>query len=230
MHDLVGLISGRIRRGESLADIEHCLLSKGYTQESISTALVKYYSAKKLSDYIEKTKGMGHDIKKIRPHLLKHGHSERQIQRSIELHTPRLLHRFDPRLSLVVILASVLLVFGAHAIFPLVKPVPSKLLDYEITPVKKSLAQGSALLFNAKLLNFGKNERFDVFLEHIIKDTNNVLIDYAKETVAIETQTSKLVTIPLPEQISPGVYIVVSKARYGDAFAESSFLFEVNDS
>ncbi|MFH1174026.1 MAG: hypothetical protein V1725_02770 [archaeon] len=96
------------------------------------------------------------------------------------------------------------------------------LLDYSLSNKQSTLLPGDTVRFSADLVNLGKG-RFDVTLTHKLVDSTAVVLDEAKETIAVDTSVRRSVELTLPKWVPAGKYTVLSEAAYEDKTATASF-------
>ena len=114
------------------------------------------------------------------------------------------------------------LIFSALALEPLFDVV------VHIPQQYRSISAGEELLASVELVNVGSEGRVDVYLDYWISDSNNLLIFKKRETVAVETQANFVRTFQIPDDLSPGIYVLHAKMTYFDGKeAESSHSFEI---
>ena len=100
-------------------------------------------------------------------------------------------------------------------------------VDVEILPRYKTVFQGEDVTAQIILYNLRGIGRVDVSLLYLIKDMEGNLIAEESETVAVETQTSLVKSLKLPEDVEPGSYVFYVSVRYNGFIGSSSDLFDV---
>jgi len=105
-----------------------------------------------------------------------------------------------------------------HPLMDVKTEIPSKFLE---------VAPGEEIYFTAFLYSLGKEGKFDTSIEYKILSQEGELIFSEHETIAVETQTSFVKSIKLPENIKEGKYILYISATYNNERASSSSFFEV---
>jgi len=98
----------------------------------------------------------------------------------------------------------------------------------EIPLISKKVLRGEDLFAEIRILNLGAfGGRQDVKIEYKVKDLDGNDIFEEHETIAIETQTSFIKRIHIPEYIEHGNYILYIRAIYDGEVASASARFEV---
>jgi len=181
-----------------------------------------------LKDYIQEQLKAGYEINTVRHYLQKYGYSVKAIETAIQslYAPPKPKH---PPWKIIIPSVSILIAIIAISFFALKPPVqerPAKLLDLELEKVTDIASIGEEFEFKVNLFNFGVIPRFDVFLEHQLLDEQENIIQETKETIAVETRVSKITTINLPEDLTPGLYSIKTIARYEGLLATAQIPFQ----
>jgi len=183
-----------------------------------------------LKKYIQEQIKAGYDINTIRHYLQEYGYSVAEIEKSIKsIYKPP--KPTVPPLKIVIPVISVLLVMIITITYIALQPPeiqkPTKLLDLELDKVTDIGSIGDLFEFRVSLFNFGTQGRFDVFLEHRLLDDQDRVLETVKETLAVETRTSKVTEISIPANLVPGDYRLKTVARYEGLLATAQFEFPV---
>lgn len=103
------------------------------------------------------------------------------------------------------------------------------LLDVRIEIQKKyqKVLPGDEILANINMFNFGLSKRADINLKYTISDFDGNVFFTKNETLAIETQTSFVAFILLPNDIPKGAYILYVEASYEGKVAGATANFEI---
>jgi hypothetical protein len=222
MADFVSLLYKKVKKGESYQQITLALAKAGASQEEIEQAFRTYAFRQKLSTYMLSQKNLGHPVKETRKVLFSQGYRPEDLDFAESMLSGFVL---DSKIIMIAIVAVAVCGLAFYLFSPDETERPKKLLDYQLTPEKKVLGPGDDLEFDVKLINFGYSGRFDVVLEHSIKDESGKTLDFVTETVAVETQTTKPVKIEL--EIGKGSYLLSSVARYQGQRADAGFSFSI---
>lgn len=86
---------------------------------------------------------------------------------------------------------------------------------------------GKEILAEIELFNLGLVKRADVEIEYTIEDDEGNKIITEKETIAVETKTSFIKRIKIPENYRSGKHILYIKAIYNEKFASATASFNV---
>ena len=97
----------------------------------------------------------------------------------------------------------------------------------EIPKRFQTIMPGEEIMANIKLYSLGKTGRVDVSVEYKIKDKEGKEIISEHETIAVETQTSFVKELKIPENANFGTYMLYVKAVYDHETASSSAWFIV---
>jgi hypothetical protein len=97
----------------------------------------------------------------------------------------------------------------------------------EIEKKYKKILPGEEILSQIRLFNLGGDGRADVLIEYEIKDYEGNDIVSETESLAIETQSSFIKKIKVPENTKEGMYVFYVKASYNGKVASASDNFEV---
>lgn len=101
-------------------------------------------------------------------------------------------------------------------------------VNVEIPEAYKSALAGGKITAGVKLFNLGElTGRTDINIEYSLRDYDGNEIYRGTESIAIETQTTFVKTIQLPENTPTGKYILYVKASYNGKTAGASDTFEV---
>jgi hypothetical protein len=105
----------------------------------------------------------------------------------------------------------------------------SSLFDIKMSiPTKfQYVLPGEDILAQVELYNLGSQGRTDVLLDYIIKDNEGNEIIQEHDTVAVETSTSFIKDIKIPENLAFGKYIFYVRVNYNDKVASASAWFNV---
>ena len=102
------------------------------------------------------------------------------------------------------------------------------LLDVRAEILNNQILPGEEVLAEIRLFNLGsESKRKDVDIEYIIKDYENHEIAKETEALAIETQTTFIKKISIPQNTPLGNYVLYVRAIYSDKIASSSDNFEI---
>ena len=97
-----------------------------------------------------------------------------------------------------------------------------------ILPRFKKISAGQTLPVSTELFNFGNIGKIDVYVTYSIMNSSGTKIVEEKESIAVETTTSTLKELHLPESLPAGTYTVFVVVKYhADQEASSSVQFEV---
>jgi len=217
--DFVRFIALEQKKGKGIAQINADMIRKGIDSATANSAIKRYLYVRRLADYIAAQKSSGYKQVQVYSVLQQRGYRQADIEQAESLdkfHIPK-----------VAIFASIAVLAVVAVIAVLMLNQPEALLDYEASSEQKTYNPGDTLTFNIKLTNFGSDKRYDVVLEHRIMNNNNELIDMQKETIAVETQTTKRVTMDIPSDSKDGKYFLVTVATYENQRAESGFGFNI---
>jgi len=103
-----------------------------------------------------------------------------------------------------------------------------KLLDVKVEAITKEVIAGEKLKYQVTLYNLGLTKKVDVLINYTVKRAEtDELIAYDKETMAIETSSSFLRTITIPEPTEPGLYTIEAFVWYENQTASSVSSFSV---
>lgn len=100
-----------------------------------------------------------------------------------------------------------------------------KLLDLKVELIKDTALPGEDMGAQISVFNLGTAGRVDIQLEYSL--IRGQTISAAKETLAIETQTTLFRKIKIPEDSTPGTYIFRVNAVYDNKTAQSESSFHV---
>ncbi len=181
---------------------------------------------KALLNYIRAELAKGFDINTVKQHLIEHGYSSETVDKAIgHLYTKHHI----PKNTVVLIVSIVLslgLIFSAFLVY--FNPENTeRLLDVEVDLYSTSLEPGEDLDFNVELTNLGSERRYDINLRYFIRDSKNKVVNSKEQAIAIETTTSKRLSINVPEDGLEGNYDLQVIARYEDQEARASESFVV---
>jgi len=76
------------------------------------------------------------------------------------------------------------------------------------------VAPGEKLPISVKLMNFGEGGRVDVTINYVIENSLGKKVSQESETVAVETTSTYIREVPIPEHFSPGQYTAVTEIEY----------------
>jgi hypothetical protein len=105
-----------------------------------------------------------------------------------------------------------------NALFDVKMKIPDKFLY--VLPGEEISAQ-------IQLYNLGYSGRMDVSLDYIIKNSKGEDILLEQDSTAVETSTSFIKNIKLPENLAFGKYVFYTKVTYNDKVASASAWFNV---
>lgn len=92
------------------------------------------------------------------------------------------------------------------------------------------VAPGEIMPISVSLQNFGLSGRADVTITYSIKDKDENTVFTQTETVAVQTTASYVKNIPVPYELKPGRYTIISEITYQGqkvpAFSSSEFTIE----
>ncbi len=97
----------------------------------------------------------------------------------------------------------------------------------EIPKGYQGILPGDELLANINMFNLGISKRADINLKYVITDFNGKIIFTKNETLAIETQTSFVSVIDIPQDVLYGKYVLYVEANYEGKVASSTANFEI---
>ncbi len=86
-------------------------------------------------------------------------------------------------------------------------------------------ASGDILPTSVVLSNFGAPKRVDILIEYDITSPRNVVVSSISETVAVETTSSFIRPIQIPNGLGSGVYTLTSTVTYPGQIAPASSKF-----
>ena len=116
---------------------------------------------------------------------------------------------------------------------PMIMEIESKdvLFDINIvsTPTNKEILRGTQAVIELRLFNLKDRESNSVVIKTFVKDINGNIIMTETESSVVESQTSFVKTLSVPENIKPGDYVFITEVVYGDSVGTSSYLFNVID-
>lgn len=112
-------------------------------------------------------------------------------------------------------------------LFPLVKSEELFKVKVEVPKNFQQVFAGDEALAEVTLFNFGGKGPADVFIISSIKDAEGRIIKEKTQTLAIRTQASFIIKLPVPFDTKPGDYLISVKLIYKDFIAESSSPFEI---
>ncbi len=103
------------------------------------------------------------------------------------------------------------------------------LFDVKVSIPEKFLyvAPGEEIMSEINLYSLGAEGRVDVSLDYMVKNEQGSIIISEQETKAVETETSFIKTLKIPEDTKPGAYIFYVKASYNGEVASASTWFSV---
>jgi hypothetical protein len=184
-------------------------LAKGYTSEAIKTTLIRQgYSPAMVDGVLESVsmnKSSGGEVS------LGANHEKSAL----------------PKLALILVFLFIV-VGGAFIIPDMLKPKEA-LLDVKTMNYKLSYNAGDELGFDVELNNMGSAERFDVAMICRLLDSNDNTILSKEDTFAVSTSLSRHWSIPLPNSLQPGKYLMKVFANYDGKVAAASFSFDVQE-
>ena len=121
--------------------------------------------------------------------------------------------------------------FGLSKIIPVAIEIISKrsLFDVKIQiPEKfKVVNPGDEVLAGVSIYNLGEIKRADADVSYIVKDSDGNITFIESESVAVETQTSLIKTIKIPENAKPGYYFVYVMVKYENEVASAAAVLKV---
>jgi hypothetical protein len=91
----------------------------------------------------------------------------------------------------------------------------------------KYVLPGEDIYAQIELYNLGDYERVDVVLDYIIQNSDGEEIIKEQQTIAVETSTSFIKNIKIPENIPFGRYVFYIRLTYDSKVASASDLFNV---
>lgn len=117
---------------------------------------------------------------------------------------------------------------------PIILEIESEqpLFDVKTTLIKNyiNILKERELLAEINLFNLGSTEgRFDVLVSYEIRNLKGETLSKEQETLTIETQTSFVKSLNIPETTEPGEYILYVHARSQDTVGSSSTTFTINE-
>jgi hypothetical protein len=103
-----------------------------------------------------------------------------------------------------------------------------KLLDLKIETITKEVVPGEKLKYQVTIYNLGLTKKVDVFMNYTVKrvETDEVIVS-EQETLAVETSSSFVRSIPIFENVEPGLYTIMAVGWYENKTASSIAAFSV---
>jgi hypothetical protein len=183
--------------------------------------------------FIRNSLNQGMDINIVRNQLLQQGHNPMEIDDAINFvfAKPQHVHH-TIAFSKSAIIAMVAGVFGValtvYLVMMLITPsTPSKLLDFETSPVEKAVMAGGELAFNLRLINMGGSGRVDVEVNARAYDSSGKVVGSKTDTFAVDTRLAERMSLVIASDTAPGTYTVKATADYPGGTANSDFQFTV---
>jgi hypothetical protein len=184
--------------------------------------------------FIQNSLQQGYDINSIRNQLIQQGYSQYDVDAAIGFlyGRPQQVHHTISlsKSAIIGIIAAILGVAltAVLAYMLVLEPkAPSKLLDFETSPLKTAVKPGETMSFTIRLFNMGSTKRYDVSVSSIIYDEINKMVAKKEDTFAVEKRTTETMQITIPATAKPGTYSVKSTASYPAGKAVSSFEFSI---
>ncbi|MFH0977811.1 MAG: hypothetical protein V1837_00780 [Candidatus Woesearchaeota archaeon] len=182
--------------------------------------------------FIQNSIQNGQDINSVRNQLIAQGYSPYEIDTAINFlyNKPTQIHHtisFSKSAIIAIAAICIGLALTAYLFISLNNTAPSKLLDFQTSPIKSALKAGEKLQFKVTLFNMGSSQRYDVQIKSVVQDNNNREVASKEDTLAVEKRTTETMEIELPAGIEAGKYTVKSTASYTKGTASSSFQFTV---
>lgn len=231
---LVDYIKKQKQAGYSNKQLKDYLIQNGYNSDVIKDALKaagKHAKPEKnaLVPYVKKYLGQGYTAQGIRNFLIQKGYPAGQVDDAIHAAThPKVTHiiEFSPKVIatiLVVILGLGLIGASLYYFIGMEKAPDLELLDYSISIQQTAIEPGGVLYFTNNFVNFGTDRRYDISVEYFItnRDTGEE-IEAWKELFAIDTVLTKQMSFNVPDDLTPGNYMVTGEVSYGD-FTEDAY-------
>lgn len=188
-----------------------------------------------LVDYIKQYVNQGYNLEVIKNTLIQNGVAQNEIDEAVKFAMggtmpPVVEHKITLPKSTIIGVAVILLVitgltFGAIKIFGGEKEA---LLDVKLSSYPTTANPGEQLEFKRLILNMGGAKRVDVTVKYEIIDMKTrEVVARMEETEAVETQSTSMPTIEVPEDSFAGNYLLQATAFYEDKEASASFNFKI---
>lgn len=100
------------------------------------------------------------------------------------------------------------------------------LFDVNVNIFTKEISAGDEILAEIELIKFA-GEKVDVEVHYSIKDQFNNTLSDKHEIVAVETKTSFIGKLTVPDEAKPGTYTFYAKAIYKEQSWEAYESFEI---
>ncbi|MBN2203075.1 MAG: DUF87 domain-containing protein [Candidatus Aenigmarchaeota archaeon] len=105
-----------------------------------------------------------------------------------------------------------------------------KLLDLKVDAITKEVRPGGILEYQVTIYNLGMTKRVDIINNYTIKSTETQeILTVDEESIAVETSTTFVRRMRIPEDTALGLYVLEAVASYDDKIATSVTSFSVVD-
>ncbi|MBI5398267.1 hypothetical protein HZB03_02275 [Candidatus Woesearchaeota archaeon] len=244
---LVAFIISQHQAGQTFEAINNFLIASGYDRAEVESSiqyvinlttnpqLAVNQRIQQLSYYIRQQQQAGYPLDTIKTFLVGKGYPYYEIDSAITLITaPAKEIRVEHKL-IVFALIAIIVISGAVSFFYfkvfvfIAKPSEAgALLDVKVNKLTTVPIPGEDFIFTTDVINFGKQQPYDITLRYrvIKKDTDQTVFEQ-EETVAIATTTQRVVNFALPEDVTPGNYILRTDAIYGNYTATAGVIFTI---
>ena len=103
------------------------------------------------------------------------------------------------------------------------------LFDVKVTllDTEKEVYPGDEINFKVEIYNLGETGRIDAELDFVILDADKNELKRQRQTVAVETRASLIYSLKVPDDISPGDYLLHIDVNYPGGIARTSEWFEI---
>ncbi|MBI4739353.1 hypothetical protein HY772_07450 [Candidatus Woesearchaeota archaeon] len=244
---LVAYIITQLQAGQTIEAINNFLINSGYDRAEVESSiqyvinlqqnpqLAANQRIQQLSYYIQQQQRAGYPLNTIKEFLVSKGYLYYEVDSAInlvtapakEIHAEHKLVVFA--LIAIIVMSGVMSFFYVKMFVLAAKPSEATaLLDVKVNKLTTIPIPGEDFIFTTDVINFGKLQPYDITLRYRIlrKETDQTILEQ-QETVAIATTTQRVVTFLLPEDITPGEYVLRTDALYGNYTATSGFIFTI---
>ncbi|MBI2449435.1 hypothetical protein HYV49_04010, partial [Candidatus Pacearchaeota archaeon] len=108
----------------------------------------------------------------------------------------------------------------AEKLFDVVLDIPTRY---------KEVRAGSDIFVTMEIINLGEEGRVDVLLTYYLKDLNNNILFSYSETLAVDTKTSIVREIKIPNNFKPGRYVLAADVIYKNIVSTSSSVITIKE-
>lgn len=207
---LVSYIYDNLKKGYGIEQIRLHLLNYGKPQADIEEA-IRY-----LQQYYPSAFGRGDSLQQ----------RNQAAGASIEHHHKLEVSKKSIAALLIVVFIPLLILFAFDRNET---EQPARLLDITTEPLQASLFPGESLHLRIELVSFGSHSRFDVRAETSIFDPPGERVAERSYVLGVETKSSEVIQLKIPDSSKPGRYRAVTQVRYDGIEEESSFTFIVSE-